>query len=328
MTPVPSNPPPFPALLDGLVAPGAVVALAPVELGAVYRLLASAWGLGCVLPPDAVALATIAGMGLDEFRAMQPRLVWALGLRWNPSRSGAVCSHAAGVFASQSARVSSLSTARSEAGRAGNAKRWGNRQPPSQTVANRRKCDAIAIAGDSARSLNSALERSDLDLNQERSSASAPGVIATIHAGIDATASARMTDWRVQRSLDLLRAAARRWTQEGRRRGKPVDDGDLIRIAQDGRVRPALVQIALAREAEAHSDNPLGYVIAALGVRRGGAELTPYLSDQAVVDRWAAIEEKQVGAERAKSAITGFAARIDAKAAAVEAQARKSGGAS
>lgn len=311
------------------------MALSPLELGVVYRLLAAAWLQGCVLPADPVALATIAGVGVEEFRAIQPRLVWAMGIRWNQSRSGAICVHAAAVFASQSARVSSLSTARSEAGKAGAARRWKQQAPmegDGKRMAIAIGLPSVAIPESSARSLNPALERSDLDANQERSSASAPGVIATIHAGIDATAAAKVTGWRVQRSLELLRAAAKGWTEEGRRRGKPTDDCDLIRIAQDGRVSPALVQIALAREAEARSDNPLGYVIAALGVRRGGGALTPYLSDQPVIDRWAALEAKQVDAERAKSALTGFVARIDARAAAIDAQARsqsrKSGGAS
>jgi hypothetical protein len=149
-------------------------------------------------------------------------------------------------------------------------------------------------------------------------------VIAAIHAGIDATAQARLTEWRRTMSRQLLEQAAKRWAAQGRLgndagRGSSIDSGFIIRIAGSPLALPALVAIAIGRADEANAPSALGYVASALGLVRGrgsklksnyGRQLTPYLGDQAVLDHWARLEEAQVGAERAKAAVGNVLARV------------------
>lgn len=307
--------PAFPASLDELLAPGAAAALSTLEVGAALRLLQAAWGNGCLLPADEAAVASLAGLTAAEWQRARGRLVWALAIEWDGERSGATCTRAAAVHEAlgrEAARAASLSEARAQAGRAGAMRRWGGSPQPTGADGKRM---AIAIGLPSAlpsgaRSSALALERSaQKDFEQERSSAGPSGVVGVIHAAIDATASARLTAWRVSMSLEMLREAARRWNDAG----QVVNDADtqatLLRIANDARVTPALVQIALQRAAVAGAANPLGYVIGALGVKRGGVALEPYFADQGILDRWARLEAKQVDIEKAKAAVAGVVSR-------------------
>jgi hypothetical protein len=144
-------------------------------------------------------------------------------------------------------------------------------------------------------------------------------VIAAIHAGIDATAQARLTEWRRTMSRQLLEHAAQRWLAEGRlgerqRRAGGVDSGFIVRLAASPLALPALVAIAIGRADVEHAQSALGYVAAALGMVKSksnfGQPLAPYLGDQAVLDHWARLEEAQVGAERAKAAVGNVLARV------------------
>lgn len=304
--------PPFPASIDALLAPGAAAALSTLELGAAFRLLQAAWGNGCLLPADEAAVASLAGLTAAEWQRCRGRLVWALAIEWDGERSGATCTRAAAVLEAlgrEAARAASLSEVRAQAGRAGAMRRWG---ADPQPTARDGKPMAIAmrLPSGGARASASALERSaQNELEQERSSAGPSGVVGVIHAAIDATATARLTAWRVAMSLEMLRDAARRWNDAGLVRNDDDTQAALIRIANDGRVTPALVQIALQRAAAANAANPLGYVIGALGVKRGGVMLQPYFHDQGILDRWARLEARQVDVEKAKAAVAGVVSR-------------------
>ena len=70
------------------------------------------------------------------------------------------------------------------------------------------------------------------------------------------------------------------------------------------------MQIAIQRADECRAASCLGYVCNALGASRGGKPLDPYLSDQAVLDRWKQLEDKQVSAEKAKAAVCNVVARV------------------
>lgn len=320
--------PPFPAGLEDLLVPGAVEVLTTLELGAAWRLLRASWAVGCMLPADEAAVAALAGLRAQEWDGAKERLVWALAIEWDGERSGATCTRAAAVQARLGTDAAALSAKRAAAARS----RWGQR--PSQPTATDASAMQLHRGGASAvqlhRSSASALERSAQNtLEQERSSAAGQDVVGVIHDAIDATASARITAWRVAMSLEQLRAAAKGWEDGGRLANDADDQATLVRIANDPKVTPALVQIALQRAQAADAANPLGYVIHSLGLKRGArGGLTPYLTDQGIVDRWARLEAKQVDAERAKAAVTGVVARFQPAPPLPRVEIRKHGGAS
>ena len=343
---------PFPFDFTELLEPGGLETLSTLEVGVVWRLLRTAWMRRGSLPGDERTLAAVAGVDLQTWAALAPRVLWCLG--WN----GAMCAHAARAIETLERRQSDLRAVKAAAGRAGATRRWG--PPPAAEDASRGPT-RVPMAGDSTchapamhvlsgaipeqprpvfgappyrvRAQRSALERTDLDTNQERSSApncqnpngQSPNgqdgvgvveVVGAIHAGLDATVQARLTEWRRQRSREMLEAAARRWLAEGRiqaKGGRDKHDIDLafvIRIAGHPNVTPALMQIAIQRADECRAASCLGYVCNALGASRGGKPLEPYLSDQAVLDRWKQLEDKQVSAEKAKAAVSNVVARV------------------
>ena len=349
---------PFPFDFTELLEPGGLETLSTLEVGVVWRLLRTAWMRRGSLPGDERTLAAVAGVDLQTWAALAPRVLWCLG--WN----GAMCAHAARAIETLERRQSDLRAVKAAAGKAGATRRWGPSAEDSKEAT--RGPRGLPMAGDSTcharamhvlsgaipeqprpvfeaptyrvRAQRSALERTDLDMNQERSSAQscqnpnrqnpngqnpneqdAVGVVevvGAIHAGLDATVQARLTEWRRQRSREMLEAAARRWLAEGRiqaKGGRDKQDIDLafvIRIAGHPNVTPALMQIAIQRADECRAASCLGYVCNALGASRGGKPLDPYLSDQAVLDRWKQLEDKQVSAEKAKAAVSNVVARV------------------
>lgn len=347
--------------IELLLEPGSLDVLSAIELGAVVRILRLAWHRvpGCCVPADERSLATVARVTSAEWLGMQAQLLACM--RAVPAGSGLLsCDiarmHYQGLVHAQAAAQEQ----RRRAGQASAAARLQRSVTPSpasrpeaeptgvqrpfngRSTAVQRPLEigsggaGTRFGGDTARFVSSALVRSDSNANQERSSAEgsdAPGVdgpngragvIAAIHAGIDATAQARLTEWRRTMSRQLLEQAAKRWAAEGRLgndagRGSSIDSGFVIRIAGSPLALPALVAIAIGRADEANAPSAMGYVASALGLVRGrgskiksnyGKQLTPYLGDQAVLDHWARLEEAQVGAERAKAAVGNVLARV------------------
>jgi uncharacterized protein YdaU (DUF1376 family) len=332
--------------LELLLEPGSLDGLSAIELGAVVRILRLAWHRvpGCCVPADERSLAAVARVTSAEWLGMQAQLFACM--RAVPAESGP------GLLSCEIARMhyhglvhaqAAAQEQRRRAGQASAAARLQRSVTPSPTPApspaSRPEADPTGVqrafngrstgvqraleigpggagtrfGGDTAHFVSSALERSDLHVNQERSSAEEP-VIAAIHAGIDATAQARLTEWRRAMSRQLLEQAAKRWATEGRlgnHAWRGVDAGFIVRIAGSPLALPALVAIAIGRADEANAPSSLGYVASALGLVRGrgsklksncGKQLTPYLGDQAVLDHWARLEEAQVRAQRVKAA--------------------------
>jgi uncharacterized protein YdaU (DUF1376 family) len=339
--------------IELLLEPGSLDVLSAIELGAAVRILRLAWQRvpGCSVPADDRALAAVARVTSAEWLSMQAQLFRCM--RAVPAESGPhllSCEIARlyyhGLLEAHAAAQEQRRRA-GQASAAARAQRPVTPRPasvpediptPVQRPFNGRSTGferpleigpggaGTRFGGDTARFVSSALERSDSNANQERSSAEEP-VIAAIHAGIDATAQARLIDWRASAARTLLVAAAKRWQAEGRLGGRmsrrsggaaggsaqEIDHEFLVRISRSPIVTPALVEIAIGRADEEHAQSALGYVAAALGLVRGksnhGVPLQPYLGDQPVLDRWMQLEQKQTKAEAAKAAITNAITR-------------------
>ena len=144
----------------------------------------------------------------------------------------------------------------------------------------------------------------------------AGSVVGRIHAGLDATAAAKLSEWRRSRSREMLEQAAARWLKEGRltdrrgRKAESIDQAFIIRIAGHPNVTPALVAIAIQRADEKNTTGSLGYVCNALGARNGGNPLKPYVFDQPLLEHWARLEAAQVDAARAKAAVSDVLAKV------------------
>lgn len=308
-----------------------------------WRLLRTAWARRGSLQGDERALAAVAGVDQQTWAALAPRVLWAIGF------DGAMCGPVAVAIEELERRQAATRATKAAAGRMGAARRWseapghGVPLPPHRPMAGDSTCMApakhvlpTAISeqpGAVVRAQRTALERFDLDMNLERSSAqtvenqTSQDVLGRIHAGLDATAAGKLSEWRRMRSREMLEQAASRWLKAGRltdRHGRLAEKVDLafvIRIAGHPFATPALMSIAIQRADEADAASRLGYVCSALGATRGGKPLQPYLNDQAVLEHWARLEAAQVDAARAKAAVTDVLARVNTGGRGASAQA-------
>lgn len=287
----------------------------------------------------------VAGVSVQAWGDLAPSVLWAIGF------DGAKCTHVTVAIEAIEQRQSAVRATKAAAGKAGAERRWKTQQlrpaMANKPMAGDSSCMARAIHVPSGaipeqrtpvlsaptyraggvRAQRSALERSDLDINQERSSAQtvenqtrvgvdAGSVVGRIHAGLDATAAAKLSEWRRSRSREMLEQAAARWLKEGRltdrrgRKAESIDQAFIIRIAGHPNVTPALVAIAIQRADEKNTTGSLGYVCNALGARNGGNPLKPYVFDQPLLEHWARLEAAQVDAARAKAAVSDVLAKV------------------
>lgn len=307
-----------------------------------WRLLKAAWTRRGSLPGEERALAMVAGVDLQTWETLSSRVRWALAY------DGNACQYVVKAIDEAERRQSATRAAKAAAGRAGADRRWGNSSaaPAPPTMAADSTCHTRAMHVPSSAipdapaaflqppraHAGAALERSDLDINQERSSAQTfdqREVLGHLHAGIDAKAAAALRPWQIHESRRLLMAAAERWLKQGKlyRRvaekapnGKvigyrdvvsdTIDMGFVVRIASHARVTPALMEMAIRRADKDAVEKPLGCVRNALGAFDGGKPLDPYFSDLDLVKKWESIERKIIDAEKAKAATTDAIARI------------------
>lgn len=333
---------PFPFDFSELLEPGSLETLSTLEVGVVWRLLRTAWARRGSLPCNERTLAAVAGVSEQAWADLAPRVSWAIGF------DGATCRPVAMAIEAIEQRTLATRAVKAAAGKAGAERRWKSQQLRPAMASPPMAGDSNCMAGAKhvlsgaipeqitpvssaptyrAGAQRSALERTDLDMNLERSSAQtaenqtpvgsdAGSVVGRIHAGLDATAAAKLSEWRRSRSVDMLRAAAERWLKAGRlqdrngRRAASIDLPFIVRIASHPNVRPALVSIAIQRADEISAQASMGYVCRALGATRGGKPLTPYLNDQAVLDHWARLEAAQVDSARAKAALGDVLAKV------------------
>lgn len=132
-----------------------------------------------------------------------------------------------------------------------------------------------------------------------------------LYTGLEADASHRVLAWRRHQVRGILEQAVADWRSSGLDVGADADSV-VVRIAGDPRVTPALAQIAVER-ATRNAARPIAYIVGALGVRRGGKPLEPYLTDQPVVEEWEARERKKFEAERSRIAVERVARRFVAQ---------------
>lgn len=340
---------PFPFDFTELLEAGSLETLSTLEVGVVWRLLRTAWARRGSLPGDERTLAAVAGVNLQTWAGLAPRVLWAIGF------DGAKCGPVAMAIETIEQRQSAMRAVKAAAGKAGAERRWKSQQLRPALATDQMAGDSSCMARakqlpsgaipeqpravfvaptDRVRAQRSALERTDLDMNLERSSAqptespvehqTTSQIAGRIHAGLDATAAAKLTEWRRTRSREMLEQAAARWLKAGRltdrhgRLAEYVDQAFIVRIASHPNVKPALVAIAIQRADEKNTSGSLGYVCSALGAKRGGVPLDPYLNDQAVVDHWARLEAAQVDAEKAKAAASDVLARVTRAASGAE----------
>ena len=324
------RPIPCPLDLDAVCQPGLLAG--PLDVGVVVRLVRAAWGaeIPCTVPQ--CSLAAVAGVTDTEWAGLSPRLLLALAAAPHPGTAIPdllVLTRARATYDQLSARARAVSAQRSAAGR-GNRQADCQERPNGPSTGRQRAVDGpferpVFEAGTgTVRALApapGALERSQSIHKSERSSAAEKttfgkaeaaggrvggvgGIVGSIHAGLEGEATAKLERWRREQVIRLLgehlHAAGR------------SDAGDLARrIAQYPHVTPAAAQIAIGRCEEAGASNPAAYLIAALGARKGGSPLTPYLSDQAVIDHWAKQRDKVWNAGITMAAVERAVLRVE-----------------
>lgn len=320
--------------------------LSTTELGALVRLIQFSWYEvpPCTLPSAPAALAQIAGLAEGEWALIEGRLLGALGAvdftlpEGTPSLSLTIARELYDrEAAKRRAALQQRATAR--AGRAASRERALSGPDPGQNWARtgpENRGSGVASGVSSRPRTREALERSNSYIQQKRSSAQHPAtsietadpldrsaIAGAIYDGLEAAAEAKVRIWRATQARELLKAACVAWASKGMLKdaqGRVRDDwqDDVARIASVPHVTPAAMELAIGRCNVAASQAPagtftkaLGYVIRALGAFRGGKPLEPYLTDQPVVDRWAAIERKLFDASKALAAAEGAATRFD-----------------
>ena len=338
--PMPACPLDFDRLVDAEIGTG----LSTLELGVMVRLVRFAWRQSppCTIPNEEASLAAVAGVTVEEWRRMQTRLFLALGTlpphaEATTPRAGhperITLGHARRAFEDQAAKAAATNAIRSAAGRKGAEARW-TQGPDGKRMANAWQTHAFAMAEPFPTPIarpREAMERLRPGINPEaeRSSAEgslsgrsidAPAIAGAIYDGLEAQAAAKVELWRKSQVEQILREGIKPYAVAGRA-GRQVER-DVRAIAGVPHVTPAAAEIALGRLAEREQDpdkepirSAMGYLIAALGAKAGGQPLTPYLTDQPVVDRWDEAARKVFDSSRTLEAARGAARRIDAAAA-------------
>ncbi len=335
--PIPACPLDFDRLVDAEIGTG----LSTLELGVMVRLVRFAWRQSppCTLPNDHASLAAVAGVTVEEWQRMQTRLLLALGTL--PSQMEAATphsgpperitlGHARRAFEDQAAKAAATNAIRSAAGKKGAEARW-TQGPDGKRMANAWQTHAFAMAEPSSAPnarTHGALERLRPGINPEaeRSSAEgslsgrsidAPAIAGAIYDGLEAQAAAKVELWRKSQVEQILREGIKPYAVAGRA-GRQVER-DVRAIAGVPHVTPAAAEIALGRLTEREEDpdkepirSAMGYLINALGAKAGGQPLTPYLTDQPVVDRWDQAAMKVFDSSRTLEAARGAARRFDA----------------
>lgn len=223
---------PIPCPLDlARVADVAIVdALGAAGLGALVRVVAFAWAQepACTLPDDDSFLAAVARITDEEWAALRPRLLLALGATQTPPPATAggntgrlTLGHARRVYDAAADHAARTTADRRAAGRAGARARWGGGSGPPmagaiETVAPATKTMARAIAAPALRSESSALSlpRSNRAQNSDPER-SGGDVIAQVGAGARAILAERVAAWRRDQSLRMLQRAIGRWREAG-----------------------------------------------------------------------------------------------------------------
>jgi hypothetical protein len=93
-----------------------------------------------------------------------------------------------------------------------------------------------------------------------------------------------------------------------------LDHSAILAMASHPNVTPALMELGINRADQPKINKPFPFLRKALGVgfddeRRPLPPLTPYLTEQAIVDKWEQMERKIADGERAKAALTRMADR-------------------
>ena len=147
---------------------------AAARAGYLY-LLAAAWqSEDCSLPADDEELQVLSGLRDDEWQEHGPRILRrftkradsrfenkVLVLEWEKARN---------LVRQNAPSPEELHVVRSEAGKAGNAKRWGNRK----AIANDRICDESESQGDRKPSLTRTLTRTGTETGKQKQAPSSP----------------------------------------------------------------------------------------------------------------------------------------------------------
>jgi len=292
------RPIPCPLDLDAVCQTGLLAGA--LDVGAAVRLVRAAWiaEIPCTVPQ--CSLAAVAGVTDTEWAGLAPRLLLALAAAPHPGTAIPdllVLARARATYDQLAAKAQAVAAQRSLAGR-------GNRQEAANGPSTGRQ---RAVNGPFERPVSGpgegavralapapgALERSQFKRNSERFGApekaafgkEPQAVVAAIHAGLEGEAASKLERWRREQVVQVLSAYLHK---AGR-----ADAIDLARrIAAYPHVTPAAAEIASGRCDEAGAANPAAYLITALGAKRGGTPLTPYLSDQAVIDHWAGQRDK------------------------------------
>lgn len=336
--------PSCPLDFDRLVDPEMGSGLSTLELGVLVRLVRYAWRQmpPCTLPAEDASLAAVAGVTVEEWLRMQTRLLLALGsmqphTEATTPRAGhpgrITLGHARRAYEDQAAKAAATNAIRSAAGKKGAEVRWTS-QPDGKRMAQPWQTHAFAmrLPFSDAPTLNArtrkALERlnPELNLKAERSSAEdslpgktpdAPVVAGAIFDGLEAQAAAKVDLWRKSQVEHILREGLKPYIRAGR--AGTQTERDIRAIASTPHVTPAAAEIALDRLASREQDatkEPLrsvvGYLIATLGAKMGGRPLTPYLTDQPIVDRWDELARQVFDSSRTLAAARAAAGRIDA----------------
>lgn len=337
--------PACPLDLDRLVDVEVGTGLSTLELGVLVRLIRFAWRQQppCTLPDDEASLAAVAGVTVEEWRRMQTRLLLALGTlpphaEATTPRAGhpgrITLGHARRAFDDQAAKAAATNAIRSAAGKKGAEARW-TQGPDGKRMANAWQTHAVAMAEPFPTPIarpREALERlnPELNLKAKRSSAEdslsgrtldAPAIAGAIYAGLEAQAAAKVDLWRKSQVEQIIREGIKPYVQSGR--ADRQVERDIRAIASTPHVTPAAAEIALDRVASRDQDptkeplrSAMGYLISALGAKADGQPLTPYLTDQPIVDRWDELARQVFDSSRTLEAARAAARRIDAATAA------------
>jgi uncharacterized protein YdaU (DUF1376 family) len=292
--------PPFPGDLEQLTAPGWLDSLSAVELGACYRLLKFAWGMGCSLPDDNSSLAAVARVTVEDFTLMRQRVILAL--------AGTHPANGANFVLEVSLRVQQSLVAASERNRqktaaatqAAAAKRNGASVTDPSRIRDGHVTDPSRSFGSTARSSAQSFVLAPPLMRPKEQSAiqSAPmqsaqegDVIAQLGAGAGAILKDRVVTWRRQKSLGMLQMAIAKWATAGVT-NCPI--GKASELAECEHAEPARVdylieeaQGGLARAAaNGGTFNPVGFLISGLG-ESAKTKGRPKEIPMFVAERWA-----------------------------------------
>jgi len=339
-----------PLNLEALVTQGFVDGLSTLEIGAIVRLLRSAWPEDppCTLPGEDIVLAMVARLTDDEWTRVKPRVFAALAAA--PADGGRIAfGHAARVHQELAARVAADTEQRRAAGRASAAARRGDPPPPPEPSGPNARSTGVGTGVQ--RSLNErstgvgsrsapalslipapsalTLERSSIKTGIERSerSESAGDVIAAIRVDAREIVDQQLATWRRRKARTILEDAIGKW-RSARMTNCPTSKA--IELAALPAATPARVDYLVTCVADIVSAgktcNPIALVIAGLGAsertrRRGPVEVPLY-----VTKRWHDAETDAVKALQAQASINARIASLSTNPASTDQAGVRPGG--